>query len=44
MTGTVQDGQIAVALLRTDERAIAEFGHYNLVPYPQDIRTLLEET
>ncbi len=44
MTGTVLDGQIDVALLRTDGESVAEFGPYDLVPYPQDIRDLLEET
>ncbi|MBM1218603.1 anhydro-N-acetylmuramic acid kinase [Ponticoccus sp. SC2-23] len=44
MTGTVLDGQIDVALVRTDGDSIAEFGHYDLVPYPQNIRDLLEET
>jgi anhydro-N-acetylmuramic acid kinase len=44
MTGTVLDGNIDVALLRTDGESIAEFGPYTLAPYPQSIRTLLEET
>jgi anhydro-N-acetylmuramic acid kinase len=44
MTGTVLDGNIDVALLKTDGERIAEFGKYTLAPYPQSIRTLLEET
>ena len=44
MTGTVLDGHIDVALLRMNGDSIAEFGHYDLVPYPQDIRDMLEET
>ena len=44
MTGTVLDGNIDVALLRTDGETIAEFGTYTLAPYPQSIRDTLEET
>jgi anhydro-N-acetylmuramic acid kinase len=44
MTGTVLDGNIDVALLRTDGDSIAEFGAYTLAPYPQSIRDLLERT
>ncbi|TIW70536.1 MAG: anhydro-N-acetylmuramic acid kinase, partial [Mesorhizobium sp.] len=44
MTGTVLDGNIDVALIRTDGERIADFGTYTLAPYPQSIRTLLEET
>jgi len=44
MTGTVLDGNIDVALLRTDGETIDRFGAYTLAPYPQSIRTLLEET
>ncbi|WP_224703816.1 anhydro-N-acetylmuramic acid kinase [Devosia aquimaris] len=44
MTGTVLDGNIDVALLRTDGERIERFGAYTLAPYPQDIRDLLEET
>lgn len=43
MTGTVLDGHIDAALLRTDGERIEEFGPYDLVPYPQEIRALLEE-
>lgn len=44
MTGTVLDGNIDVALLRTDGETIERFGDYTLAPYPQAIRTVLEET
>ena len=44
MTGTVLDGNIDVALLRTDGERIEQFGPYRLAPYRQWIRTLLEET
>lgn len=44
MTGTVLDGNIDVALLKTDGESVERFGAYTLAPYPQAIRTLLEET
>lgn len=44
MTGTVLDGNIDVALLRTDGVAIESFGRYTLAPYPQSIRALLEDS
>ena len=44
MTGTVLDGNIDVALLRTDGVEVSEFGAYTLAPYPASIRELLEET
>ena len=44
MTGTVLDGNIDVALLRTDGERVAEFGAWRLAPYPGWIRNLLEET
>ncbi len=44
MTGTVLDGNIDVALLKTDGERIETFGPYTLAPYPQEIRDLLEET
>ena len=44
MTGTVLDGNIDVALLKTDGEQITEFGPYTLSPYPDSIRRLLEET
>jgi len=44
MTGTVLDGNIDVALLKTDGETIESFGAYALKPYPNEIRALLEET
>ncbi|RWA70849.1 anhydro-N-acetylmuramic acid kinase [Mesorhizobium sp.] len=44
MTGTVLDGNIDVALIKTDGERIADFGTYTLAPYPQSIRSMLEET
>jgi anhydro-N-acetylmuramic acid kinase len=43
MTGTVLDGNIDVALLRTDGETISEFGAYTLAPYPTEIREMLEQ-
>jgi anhydro-N-acetylmuramic acid kinase len=44
MTGTVLDGNIDVALLKTDGETITSFGAYTLAPYPQQIRDTLELT
>ncbi|MGB3335685.1 MAG: anhydro-N-acetylmuramic acid kinase [Devosia sp.] len=44
MTGTVLDGNIDIAMVRTDGESIAEFGPYTLAPYSVDVRVLLEET
>ncbi|MBI1219188.1 MAG: anhydro-N-acetylmuramic acid kinase [Rhodobacteraceae bacterium] len=44
MTGTVLDGNIDVALIKTDGERIDNFGTYRLAPYPRWIRDLLEET
>src|SRR6516225_2166298 len=44
MTGTVLDGNIDVALLRTDGERIDRFGPYELAPYAVGTRLLLEET
>lgn len=44
MTGTVLDGNIDVAILKTDGETISEFGAYTLAPYDDDIRALLVET
>ena len=44
MTGTVLDGNIDVALLRTDGETVAEFGAWRLAPYDADLRALLAET
>jgi anhydro-N-acetylmuramic acid kinase len=44
MTGTVLDGNIDVALLKTDGERIEGFGPYTLAPYDDAARALLEET
>ncbi len=44
MTGTVLDGNIDVALLKTDGETIDTFGAYTLAPYSTETRRLLEET
>ena len=44
MTGTVLDGNVDVALLRTDGVRVETFGHHALVPYDPAIRRLLERT
>ena len=44
MTGTVLDGNIDVALIKTDGERVDDFGTYRLMPYPPSIRSLLEET
>ncbi|MBV9566584.1 MAG: anhydro-N-acetylmuramic acid kinase [Hyphomicrobiales bacterium] len=41
MTGTVLDGNIDLALLRTDGEAVQEFGAWKLAPYAADIPPLL---
>ena len=41
MTGTVLDGNIDVAFLRTDGKTIEEFGYYNLMPYDEEVKDLL---
>lgn len=44
MTGTVLDGHIDVALLKTDGKRIHEFGSYTLAPYSSETVELLRET
>ena len=44
MTGTVLDGMIDIAAIRTDGREIAELGAWKLAPYPAEVRSLLVET
>lgn len=44
MTGTVLDGNIDVALIRTDGEGIETFGPYALMPYAPEVRALLEKT
>ncbi|MGJ8526572.1 Anhydro-N-acetylmuramic acid kinase [Halomonadaceae bacterium LMG 33818] len=43
MTGTVLDGFIDIAAIRSNGVTIDEFGPYELVAYPDDIRPLLVE-
>ncbi|SFG62788.1 anhydro-N-acetylmuramic acid kinase [Palleronia marisminoris] len=43
MTGTVLDGNIDVALLRSDGVRVTEFGRYTLAPYDRETRDLLAE-
>ncbi|TFF23327.1 anhydro-N-acetylmuramic acid kinase [Jiella endophytica] len=42
MTGTVLDGNIDVAAIRSDGETIAEFGPCELVPYGSDVTPLIE--
>ncbi|MEM5583809.1 anhydro-N-acetylmuramic acid kinase [Roseibium sp. AS2] len=44
MTGTVLDGYIDIAMIRTDGTQIDAFGPWELAPYPTDIRDLLGKT
>ncbi|WP_349357783.1 anhydro-N-acetylmuramic acid kinase [Stappia sp.] len=44
MTGTVLDGNIDVAAIRTDGETVSEFGVWRLEPYPGDLKPLLQET
>lgn len=43
MTGTVLDGHIDVALIKTDGEQVVEFGPYALVPYAEQINRLLAQ-
>ena len=43
MTGTVLDGNIDVALIRTDGETVERFGAYTLAPYAMEIRRQLEQ-
>jgi hypothetical protein len=43
MTGTVLDGNIDVALIRTDGERVESFGPYTLAPYPREIVAMLQE-
>lgn len=43
MTGTVLDGMIDIASIRTDGERRVEFGAWRLAPYKTDIRALLAE-
>ena len=42
MTGTVLDGNIDIALLRTDGETVQEFGPWTLSPYPPGLSAMLE--
>ncbi len=44
MTGTALDGFVDVALLKTDGVTVEQFGPYELMPYGEDLRALLEAT
>lgn len=44
MTGTVLDGMIDVAAIRTDGEAVVEFGPWTLAPYSPEVRSLLART
>ena len=44
MTGTVLDGNIDIAFLRTDGEIIEEFGYYDLMPYDEEVKDLLIKT
>ena len=44
MTGTVLDGNIDIAMLRTDGETVAAFGRWSLAPYPPELRDLLART
>ncbi len=44
MTGTVLDGNIDVALLKTDGQRVEAFGEHMLVPYEDEVRVLLRES
>lgn len=44
MTGTVLDGNIDIAMLKTDGETIERFGPYRLAPYKAELRELLEQT
>ncbi len=43
MTGTVLDGNVDVAMVRTDGNTIAELGPFALKPYPAAVRALIVE-
>jgi len=43
MTGTVLDGNIDIAAIRTDGEQVAEFGPWTLAPYADSVRAILPE-
>lgn len=44
MTGTVLDGNIDIAMLRTDGERVLAFGPWRLAPYPDGLKPLLATT
>jgi anhydro-N-acetylmuramic acid kinase len=44
MTGTVLDGNIDIAMIRTDGETVQEFGPWKLAPYPPELPALLART
>lgn len=44
MTGTVLDGFIDIALIKTDGEKIEAFGPWELTPYPEEIGPLMRKT
>src|ERR1700722_6460637 len=43
MTGTVLDGMIDIAAVRTDGEGVEEFGPWMLIPYPEKVRALIAD-
>ncbi|HHI88722.1 MAG TPA: anhydro-N-acetylmuramic acid kinase [Hellea balneolensis] len=43
MTGTILDGEIDVALLKSDGKSITAFGSYTLAPYTSELNGLLAQ-
>nr|WP_255616565.1 anhydro-N-acetylmuramic acid kinase [Microvirga puerhi] len=43
MTGTVLDGNIDIALIKTDGQTVQEFGPWTLAPYPAELPPLLRD-
>lgn len=43
MTGTVMDGNVDIAMLKTDGQTIEEFGPYTLASYPPETNQLIAE-
>ncbi|WP_200962238.1 anhydro-N-acetylmuramic acid kinase, partial [Pseudovibrio sp. POLY-S9] len=43
MTGTVMDGNVDIAMLKTDGQTIEEFGPYTLASYPPETSQLIAE-
>jgi len=41
MTGTVLDGNVDVAAIRTDGEQVQELGPWLLIPYPREVRSLV---